>query len=117
MAKPAPCGLVCAICSHIDEGCPGCAEGGGDPDCFQRQCCRAKDLVGCWECGSFPCDRGFFGDEAWRGLCIGFVQSIQETGADSFLGCVRARLGDTVDYGHYRFKSASEIRTALSESI
>lgn len=30
--------------------CPGCLEGGGDPNCSIRECCRQKGYVICAEC-------------------------------------------------------------------
>lgn len=53
------CGLVCAFCSEGKSGCQGCkaaTDGCSDKDrCQTKQCCQAKGLEGCWECGSFPC--------------------------------------------------------------
>ena len=31
----------------------GCREGGGNPGCKIRICCRQKNIEGCWECGVF----------------------------------------------------------------
>jgi hypothetical protein len=31
----------------------GCKDGGGNPMCKVRICCRKKDIEGCWECVEF----------------------------------------------------------------
>ena len=62
---------------------------------------------------SFPCEKGFYADEAWRGLCIGSVQCIKDNGIEGFVGLVTSRLGESVDYGDYRHKDPHEIRAIL----
>ena len=108
-SKPAPCGLYCSVCSHLAEGCPGCVDGGGDPKCYQRSCCRERDLEGCWRCEDFSCGQGFFADDAWRGLCVGFVLAIRELGVERCLERVRSTMGDHVDYGAFRFRTAETV--------
>jgi len=106
----APCGIICGICTHRVVGkCPGCAGGGGDDDCIQRICSREKGHAGCWECDDFPCDRGFFADEAWRGFNIGSVQAIRDLGMAEYIRRAVAVLGRHVDIGEYRFKTPEEI--------
>lgn len=39
--------MVRLRCKHT------CQEGGGNPGCKIRICCRRKNLTGCWECGEF----------------------------------------------------------------
>jgi hypothetical protein len=107
------CGLVCAVCTHACEGCRGCRAGGGDKDCHQRQCCVAKGLAGCWECDAFPCNRGFFADPAWGGLCVGCVRVAKESGVETLVQLIASRLGERVEYGDYRFKRAEEIEAML----
>lgn len=31
----------------------GCREGGGNPGCKPRICCRQQNIAGCWECAEF----------------------------------------------------------------
>jgi len=107
------CGLVCAVCSRSDEGCLGCRAGGGNVHCVQRQCCRNKRLDGCWQCESFPCDKGYLAGEEWRGLCIACVQSIKAHGVEALVSRSRLQLGEMVDYGDYRFKDTREISETL----
>ncbi len=49
------CGLACCICSERD--CPGCRMDGctGKEWCSNFNCCREKNLNGCWACDEFPC--------------------------------------------------------------
>ena len=108
------CGLICDLCRNATHGCcAGCRRGGGAGDCHQRDCCVDNGLDGCWECPSFPCAEGFFAEDAWKGLCIGSVQCIKENGIAGFVGRVASRLGESVDYGDYRFKNGHEIRVLL----
>ncbi|MBN1348159.1 DUF3795 domain-containing protein [candidate division KSB1 bacterium] len=110
------CGLVCAACIHSPAGCRHCRNGGGDPDCYQRQCCRESKIDGCWQCDQFPCNHGYFSDPAWKGLCIGFCLAICEIGIEDFARSVSSRFGGAVDYGRFRFKTGAQIKTIL-ESI
>jgi hypothetical protein len=110
------CGLVCGVCSHAHEGCCGCRAGGGEKHCCQRECCVAKRLAGCWECDTFPCDRGFFADPAWSGLCVGCVQVAKASGVETLVELYVSRLGEAVEYGDYRFKRPEEIEAMLRGS-
>ncbi len=110
------CGLVCGVCAHAaphDGGCQGCRHGGGPADCYQRECCVGNGLDGCWQCDEFPCDKGFFADDAWKGLCIASVQCIKDSGIGPYVDRLVSRLGTTVEYGEYRHKSPEQIRAAL----
>ncbi len=110
------CGLVCGVCVHATperEECAGCRSGGGSKDCHQRACCTAKNIQGCWECGAFPCGDGFFGDDAWRGLCIGSVQCIKAHGLEGYVDRLVARVGRSVELGDYRHKSPEEVQRLL----
>lgn len=114
----APCGLVCGLCKNTtpEKGsCPGCKSEGGDAKCHQRLCTREKQLTGCWECGEFPCDNGFFAksDHTWRGLCVGSIQRIKQHGVDAYLQRLVSRVGNVVEYGDYRFKTPEEIARAF----
>ncbi len=50
------CGLACCLCSE-NETCPGCRNDGCSNKewCKNYNCCREKNLEGCWECHEFPC--------------------------------------------------------------
>lgn len=108
------CGLVCGVCKNACQ--PDCRGGGGSEDCYQRKCCIEKKLDGCWQCGDFPCNKGFFADNddsAWRRLCTGCVQFIEEYGIESYIDFLLSGLGSVVEYGDYRYKTPQEIKTIL----
>jgi hypothetical protein len=108
------CGLVCVVCSHVSDGCQGCRSGGGDEECHQRVCCTGRGLQGCWQCGEFPCDKGYFAEPAWQGLCRGFTQVIRDQGPEALVRLVMLKLGQTVEYGDYRFMPSDGIEEILS---
>jgi hypothetical protein len=107
------CGLVCEVCKNVEKGCKGCRSGGGAEDCYQRRCCLEKNINGCWQCDIFPCEKGFFAEEAWKGLCIGFTQCIREKDVEKFVSLVKSKLGKTIEYGEFRFKKEEEILAIL----
>ncbi len=68
------CGLVCAFCSESKcntcessivqssicsqfnseiSKCTGCRT--KSDECSTKECCKSKNIDGCWECKSFPC--------------------------------------------------------------
>lgn len=107
------CGLPCGVCRHARGRCQGCRSGGGEDRCHQRECCLEKKLDGCWQCGEFPCDTGFFADAAWRGITIGCAQALKDLDMEEFIRRVTARLGETVDWGDYRSRASTEIVAML----
>ncbi len=102
----APCGLICGLCKDINRECKGCRYGGGDQSCFQLNCCKAKGIAGCWECESFPCGKGYLGDEQWKGIIAGFAKCIRVVGPDIFYKDVKSKLGSSIDY--HKYTSISE---------
>lgn len=114
------CGICCGTCVHatVDrEGCSGCRNRGGAKDCYQRSCCVAKGIEGCWQCEDFPCSNGFFGDDAWKGFCIGCSEIIKELGIHKYFKLVREKLGECVEISKYRFKTAQDIATILRGNL
>jgi hypothetical protein len=110
------CGLACVLCANACD--PDCRAGGGHDQCVQRTCCVEKGIEGCWECGGFPCDRGFFedgDDRAWRGICIGSVLCIQECGTAEYLRRVGDRLGDPVKHGDHRYLDPAVVHARLCD--
>jgi hypothetical protein len=115
------CGLVCKVCKNTvkpPNPCKGCRSGGGDPNCFQRICWLRKGIEGCWECKNAPCEYGYFApsNEAWTGICRGFIQFIKKVGLREFIRLVENKLGRIVEYGDFRFKTEQEIIVLLCES-
>jgi hypothetical protein len=112
------CGLVCGpVCCHALEGCVGCGAGGGAEGCEKRECCRERQIEGCWQCADFPCGKGFYGDEAWRGLNVGCVQMVKEMGRERFGRFVLERLKKGFDYGYLRYQTPDGIRAILSGDV
>jgi hypothetical protein len=109
------CGLVCAGCSAVSNGCPGCRQGGGDDPCLVRTCCEAHGRQGCWECEQGPCDKGPFGRPDSAGLCAGLVQAVQVRSLEGMLARVRHRMGDVIDYGALSGISAAEVQALLND--
>ena len=111
--KPAPCGIVCRTCRHLNEGCAGCFDGGGDEKCHIRACTAGKGIAGCWECDEFPCEHIQAKDPAWRGLTIGLVESIKEHGEERYAELALQNIGEFAEYGDLRFKSPEEIKQVV----
>lgn len=56
--KIGSCGLACMLCSaKLKNECIGCHEAKG---CDIKACCVEKNIVGCYECDDFPCDKDMF---------------------------------------------------------
>jgi len=108
------CGLICGpVCNHALEGCVGCNAGGGAEACAKRECCLERKIEGCWECAEFPCSKGLYGDEAWRGLNLGCVQMVKKMGKTEFSKLVLERLGKGFDYGYLRYQTPEHIEAIL----
>lgn len=43
--------------SDIKNACPGCRQGGGNPECDIRQCAHEKKVDMCPHCDEYPCQR------------------------------------------------------------
>jgi hypothetical protein len=112
---PSPCGILCVSCRHSELGCAGCGAGGGLADCVPRDCSARQGIPGCWECKAFPCEYFQEMDAAWRGLNLGFLQTIREVGVEKFHELVMLRIGPGAEYGDLRFLTPSEVRSFLIE--
>lgn len=64
------CGLACCVCGE-NAGCAGCRSGGcqNAETCRMAACCRAKGLIGCWQCPSFPCGEPMLQKPRVRAFC------------------------------------------------
>lgn len=112
--QPCPCGIVCRTCLHMKNGCKGCLDGGGTESCHIRDCTTAKNLTGCWECDEFPCTHMQQIDDAWRGLNIGLIQSIQTHGPANYAQLALQNIGEFREYGDLRFKTPEEIQAIIA---
>lgn len=90
------CGLVCSLCFLAREcdGCRAdhtcCERDRSDDGCFQRDCCRATGIEGCWQCDRLDtCVEGIYalGDLS---KVKSFATCIRQDGLDSFVACVLA---------------------------
>ncbi len=90
------CGLACCLCKR--EDCSGCVAG----DCEKREwcknfnCCREKDLKGCWECEEFPCTEGMLDKARVRA----FAKSIAKFGEERLLELLKKNEESGIVY-HY----------------
>ncbi|NPV08613.1 MAG: DUF3795 domain-containing protein [Anaerolineae bacterium] len=108
------CGYVCSVCPGTADGCPGCKAGGGDEGCPVRACSIERGLAGCWDCAGFPCDKGPFGSDEWRGLATALTAGVKQHGEARLVGLVRERLGDPLEYGRFRGMTAEAITDILT---
>ncbi len=102
------CGLYCGACSSLmmhekaegdpdltnftvqyeDSPCPGCATGGGFPDCEFILCNKEHNTECCAFCQEFPCEMivKFSGDEwAHHRDVIENLKSIRDSGKEEWL--------------------------------
>lgn len=79
------CGLACCLCESRAD-CPGCrGEGCGSRDwCKNFNCCREKQLSGCWECGEFPCEGSMLDKLKPRA----FAAFVRRYGEETLLRCL-----------------------------
>jgi hypothetical protein len=79
------CGLACAVCSKGND-CVGCRdEGCKDREwCKNLQCCKAKNINGCWECEEFPCTGTMLDNRRIRA----FARFAREYGEEFLLDCL-----------------------------
>ncbi len=74
-------GMVKLRCNHA------CKDGGGNPFCKIRKCCRKKELAGCWLCPEFEICEKLAELKANHGVAhIKNLRKIKRNGIDGFLG-------------------------------
>jgi hypothetical protein len=80
------CGLICGLC-RPDHSC-NCKTGNhcgkrlSPQGCYQYNCCREKDIEGCWECEDSPCGIDMMSKEKLK--LRAFVRCIKEDGIEAF---------------------------------
>lgn len=91
------CGLACAVCSK-NADCVGCRDEGCKDKgwCKNLQCCRARGLNGCWECGEFPCQGSMLDEVRIRA----FARFAKEFGPEKLLDCLEMNEKSGIVY-HY----------------
>ncbi len=93
----APCGFVCALCiKSINDDCKGCGTNG--EICPILDCCKDREIRGCWECNDFPCCECNF-----RGVRIrAFLQCAREEGIYKLAEYLLCNQEKGLDY-HYDY--------------
>lgn len=91
------CGLACCVCSE-NEQCAGCRNDGchGKEWCKSFNCCKEKNLNGCWECADFPCENEMLDKLRVRT----FAKFVAEHGENALMGALEKNERDGVVY-HY----------------
>ena len=91
------CGLACCICSE-NQKCPSCQAGGCDIHgwCKNYNCCREKELNGCWECNEFPCSGGMLDKPRIRA----FAHFANDYGTEELARCLLRNKENGIKY-HY----------------
>ena len=63
-----------------------CRGGGGPPVCKIRECCRKKDIEGCWQCAEFEtCQKLDFLKTFHDDAHIKNLRTLKKAGIDSFI--------------------------------
>jgi len=63
-----------------------CRDGGGIPVCKIRDCCRVKDIDGCWQCDEFEtCKKLDFLNAFHEDAHLKDLRIIKKSGVDSFI--------------------------------
>ena len=116
------CGLICRLCFLADkcDGCKTdinlCEKNCSDEGCFNRNCCEAKGIKGCYECSElYSCTQGIFslGDMS---KIKAFSICIHEDGMEFFINSVVSNMkkGLSVEKGKdYDGKKIDEVLKML----
>ena len=99
------CGLICRLCHLADEcgGCKSennqCARHLSETGCYQYNCCRERNLNGCWECEDFNCGKDMFSDS--HDLRIrAFVRFIKNEGIEKLAERIIVNERNGIRYGY-----------------
>ena len=85
------CGLICRLC-HLADKCDGCKTNNNtcerncsDKGCYQKICCKNKNLDGCWECDElYSCEEGIYSQGNFSKVKA-FAICIKEDGKELFI--------------------------------
>lgn len=101
------CGLLCKLC-HLAEDCNGCKSKNNRcqrylsaAGCYQYNCCRERNLNGCWECDDFNCGKDMFSD-AHDVRLRAFVRFIKEEGLEKLAEYVIENEKIGIKYGYQK---------------
>jgi len=70
-----------------DKCCPGCRQGGGNPECDIRKCAQKRNVEICVNCDDYPCERisGISGLGKIYPTLIADGQRLKEIGIDRWV--------------------------------
>jgi hypothetical protein len=101
------CGLICGLC-HLAKDCSGCksetnrcARYLSETGCYQYNCCKERNLKGCWECVEFSCGKDMFSESHDLRLRA-FVRFIRDEGLEKFAGCIIRNEINGIRYGYQK---------------
>ncbi len=78
--------------------CPGCLQGGGDPNCKVRSCAKQKGYRSCAECSEAgTCENLAPYREGYKGLTSA-LQGIKENGIRSYAEGIQKKVDDGYSY-------------------
>lgn len=115
------CGLICALCSPDGKcGCRSenhCGKRLSPNGCFQYECCKKKNIRGCFECSDAPCGIDMLAPEKIK--LRAFIRCIREDGIDKFCGYIIKNMESGVVYhrsgiyGDYDLETEDEVLNLL----
>ena len=79
------------------QDCPGCLQGGGNPECAIRICAQEKGLAGCWECSQDRCEKLKEIDQGYVGAAEN-RKRIREMGLEAWLEEQASKVEDGFSY-------------------
>ncbi len=71
--------------SDLKNACPGCRQGGGNPECEIRKCAQQRKVESCPHCEDYPCERIRELGKIYLTL-IADGQRLKEIGVDAWIG-------------------------------
>lgn len=101
------CGLICNLC-HLAKECDGCKSDNNrcqrhlsETGCYQYNCCKDRNLDGCWECEDFNCGKDMFSESHDLRLRA-FIRFIKDEGLEKLATCIIENEKNGVKYGYQK---------------
>ena len=91
--------------SDKNSSCPGCRQGGGDPECKIRDCARENKVDVCPLCDDYPCDLIKEFDKVYP-LTISDGNRMSEIGLEAWIEEQKERARSGFIYADIRHKRA-----------
>jgi hypothetical protein len=94
------CGLSCGLCNPA--GSCNCKTGNhcgkrlSPYGCYQYNCCKAKNINGCWECDEAPCGKDMLAADKVK--IRAFVRCIKEDGIVKFSEYLTKNMKNGIEY-------------------